>query len=131
MKRAARRRRTIVSLLFALIWTQLAVAAYACPALTAMATAAASAHDCESGSPAPAIPDPDNPNLCLQHALQGDQRIDSGPGTPPAPAPAPGLLIGAATVDASPQLATLITAQSRVLRATAPPKSIAHCCFRI
>jgi hypothetical protein len=67
MKRAARRR-TIVSLLFALIWTQLAVAAYACPALTAMATAAASAHDCESGGAAPAIPDPDNPNLCERAA---------------------------------------------------------------
>lgn len=130
MKRAARRR-TIVSLLFALIWTQLAVAAYACPAFTTMTTAAASAHDCESGGAAPAIPDPDNPNLCLQHALQGDQRIDSGPGTPPFPVPAPGLLIGAAMVDASPQLATLITAQSRVLRASAPPKSIAYCCFRI
>jgi len=128
VKRAARRR-TIVSLLFALLWTQLAVAAYACPALTVTGTAAASMHDCESGGAAPAIPDPDNPNLCLQHALQGDQRIDSGPGTPPAPAP--GLLIGIAPVDASPQLATLITAQARVLRAAAPPKSIVHCCFRI
>lgn len=129
MKRAARRR-TIVSLLFALLWTQLAVAAYACPALTApRVAAAASMHDCETGGAVPAIPDPDNPNLCLQHALQGDQRIDSGPGTPPAPAP--GMLIGVAPVDASPQLATLITAQSRVLRPTAPPKSIAHCCFRI
>src|SRR5512144_1381904 len=87
MKRAARRRLSVVAVLFALLWTQLAVAAYACPALAAKAAMpVAEAHDCESGGGAPpAIPDTDNPTLCLQHALQGDQRIDTGPGAPPAP----------------------------------------------
>jgi hypothetical protein len=133
MRRLARRRRVSLGVLFALVWMQLALAGYACPALAAPTMVAALAtHDCERGaSEAPGLADPDNPNLCLQHALQGDQRVDSGPSVSLS-APGPGLLIGAAIVDLSPQLATLVAAQSCVVtRATAPPKSIVHCCFRI
>jgi hypothetical protein len=132
-RRTARGRATVVAMLVAFLWMQLAVAAYACPALVGDGeTSAAQAHDCGStiSAGATVIPDTDNPTLCLQHALRGDQGVDSGPATPPAAPTA--MMIGTAPTAASPHIATLVVARSHVLlRATAPPKAIAHCCFRI
>lgn len=70
--------------LSALLFLQIAVAAYACPLPMNDRTAAIAAAD------APATPCPDmdqeRPNLCEQHCLQGSQSVDVQPhssiGTP-------------------------------------------------
>ena len=134
-KHRATRRWIGLILLFAMLWTQLAVAAYACPSLipgrvvTDGIHAASAMSGCDSMRAMPGTMDPDNPNLCLQHALQGDQNADHG--QPPLSAPAhvlPLIVAGSPT----PPLATLRSALERQLKhATAPPIAIAHCCFRI
>lgn len=63
----------------ALLFTQLAVAAYACPAPGSpapMITAALS-NDMHAAMPGCEIRDTGNPNLCLQHCLAGDQSVQT------------------------------------------------------
>jgi hypothetical protein len=131
MKRHVRRRRTVLVMLFALIWMQLALAAYACPSLSLPAlTAASSMTDCEGMAPGMSMADPQNPALCLQHALQGDQHSDGGHGI--AVPPLPDVVLAVAWLDRNPRVATVRTALERDLaRSLSPPKSIVHCCFRI
>src|SRR6266478_2745228 len=67
----------------AMLFTQLAVAAYACPVLTGpdhnmsarMAAGHASMPGCEKAEGA-------NPNLCLQHCQAGIQSVESAPQLP-------------------------------------------------
>lgn len=63
----------------ALLFTQLAVAAYACPAPGSpapMITAALS-NDMHAAMPDCEIRGTGNPNLCLQHCLAGDQSVQT------------------------------------------------------
>ena len=131
MKRHARRRRTVLAVLFALVWMQLAVAAYACPSLSLPAlTAMSSMTDCEGMAPGMPTTDPQNPALCLQHALQGAQHSDGGHGI--AVPPLPDVVLPVAWPDRNPRVAAVRTARERdLVRSQSPPKSIVHCCFRI
>jgi len=136
-RRVASRRWTAFAVIFSLLWLQLAVAAYACPAQAAHAVAAEAAHavaarathDC-GGDAATVIVDADNPNLCLQHMLQGSQHADSkaAPALPSLAAIAPLAVDVVRPANVTPRLALL---ERERLRAPDPPKAIAHCCFRI
>lgn len=63
----------------AVLFTQLAVAAYACPVVEgpAQMVAAALAGNMHDAMPGCEIADNDNPNLCLQHCQAGDQSVQT------------------------------------------------------
>lgn len=136
-----------------LLFAQMAVAAYACPQLSpagfSQAPASAMASDGDpiaSGASAaksdddPAMdmaaccdgmgqPDPDNPNLCAEHAHFGQQSDQTQ--TPTVPAV---LLASLYVVSTVPELTVPTrpaTASANLLAAASPPHAILHCCFRI
>jgi hypothetical protein len=132
-------------LVLAVLFTQLATAAYACPmavaaagqglgsAATSTATAAAtSATPCaERMSGGGAALDPEQPGLCMQHCTDGSQTFDPA-NAPSVPAPA---LLPALTLRL-PAAASLglsaWAAQQRSRERDPPvPHSIDHCCYRI
>ena len=134
-KRGSGRRAIGIVVLFSVLWTQFAVASYACPAMLAgMGSGTSSSamqpmDDCDGMRVVPALVDPDNPNLCHQHSQQGNQNADHGQPSPPEYSPA---LVIRIDGDPMPPLATLRQALARNLdRSSGPPKAIAHCCFRI
>jgi hypothetical protein len=115
---------TVVSILF----MQFAVAAYSCPAPNPV-LATASAGMCADMDTVKM--DPANSALCTQHCQPDKASLDKAE----APMVAPLLVLGIL-------LALLIETVSRLplfsfrnfthlQRATAPPLSIRHCCFRI
>ena len=154
MTRALRRwvcRALIGTMLFA----QMAVAAYACPALSsfleqaqqgslavsatplAMAmpddqavasngVAAPEAMDCEHmGS----TTDQASPNLCAQHCQQGHQSDQASTVTVPLV-----VLTGLYTLTPQSETVSMVPspgAQPGVFAAVSPPHSILHCCFRV
>jgi hypothetical protein len=113
-----------------LLFAQLAVAAYACPGLSAMASAP------PAGGTDMAMPcadmDAATPNLCAEHCRYGQQTADHAPAATPTPAllsllyalppalPAEG---GAASTPASASVA--------LTGAASPPLAILHCRWRI
>ena len=115
-------------LIGAVLWAQLAIAAYACPGLSPASLA--EAMPCEDmAMPMGSALDQAFPNLCAAHCHQG-QQSDQVPGlTVPAVLwvalyampPAPGPLV-----------APRPRAEAVHARAGAPPPhAILHCCFRI
>lgn len=117
--------------LFSLLFMQLAVAAYVCPALTTgHGEPALSIADSSGGFVACDVVDPDAPSLCFAHDQAGNQSLDK-PATPPLP---PFLAVGFALqltpLDPGPGPATSNQA-TFLTHATAPPLAIRHCCFRI
>lgn len=115
---------TVLSLLF----TQLAVAAYACPDLT---MAAMSAKAMQEAMPGCTEMDMAKPGLCQAHCASGHQSLDA-----PA-APHVGVFIATGLVIVlpagivfNPELPTRVSA-TLMKRSTAPPLAIRHCCFRI
>lgn len=111
--------------IFSLLFTQLALAAYACPALNVVAPAAT--------MPGCANMDMqiDQPGLCHSHCEAGKQSAD----TPQAPLVQPfvaaelRVVLSVAESDA-PYHA--LQPESVILkRSTAPPLAIRNCCFRI
>ena len=118
MSTMTRRVRSFSALLalLALLFAQIAVAAYACPM----------AGDCGGMSL-----DSQQPALCQAHGLQGDQSLDKP--SPPLPDPVaatrvpalPGALLDPAIPIASSPLQSLLS------RVTAPPLAVRHCCLRI
>ena len=118
-------------LLFAMLWTQLAVASYACPSLLKSAgTEAVAMIDCNGASMMPSHIDPDNPQLCLQHSLQGDQNADHGQG-PTVPPMSVSMLPVALVYLSSQATCPRDLRFAQLTRSSSVPKSIAHCCFRI
>lgn len=132
------------------LFAQMAVAAYACPQLAppglsqASASAMAAAGVASDASAAesdadPAMdmaaccdgmgqPDPDNPNLCAEHAHFGQQSDQTQ--TPTLPAI---LLASLYVVSTVPELklpARLAAASADLRAAASPPHTILHCCFR-
>ena len=114
--------RHLVSLfcITALLFAQLAVAAYACPTETKI-HAAAAMHDC--------CVDEVAPSLCQKHCEDGSQNVSN----PPPPLPP-------ATISSTGMLNTLALASDSLAtpkpapflhHATAPPLAIRHCCLRI
>jgi hypothetical protein len=72
----------------AVLFTQLTVAAYACPALTGSdhSMPAAMADDMHAAMPGCTKVDAGNPNLCLQHCQAGSQSVQTAPQLPIPPA---------------------------------------------
>lgn len=115
--------------LFSLLFTQLAVAAYACPALST-ATPASLVFDRDMPDCQGMQPEQKAPGLCAAHCEKTPQSAD----TPSVPAVAP-FIQGALTVvlaqDDSVLAWTPPPAGFQLLRTGAPPLSIRNCCFRI
>jgi hypothetical protein len=117
----------VISLLF----TQLALASYACPevareqvAMTAVDSAMLAMDNCTGM-------DMEQPSLCDALLHPHHQSLDkpSTPQVPPFLAIGPGLVIHA--VDISAPAALLAPNRVLLARSTAPPLAIRHCCFRI
>lgn len=117
--------------LASLVFSQLAVAAYACPGPQAMAMAAIALEEgrdapcCGDGVPVP------QPVLCAAHCQQGDQLLDK-PAAPTLPAIAwVAILPALAAPDVAPAAAPSGEQRSLLARATAPSLAVRHCCFRV
>ncbi|MEO7403949.1 MAG: hypothetical protein ABIU95_09800 [Burkholderiales bacterium] len=118
----------------ALVFAQLAVAAYACPKMSASATAitAFAAESTSADTPMVAGPcegiDPAAPNLCYEHCHFGQQTVDH-PQPPTVPPAAPAVR---AVFPLDPSVTLRRTGTDVPWRASAsPPLAILHCCFRI
>lgn len=133
-----------------LLFAQMAIAAYACPQLSsampttgsngsaagsdpAMAMAGSGAAtpvaDMAPGCPEMGQPDPDNPNLCVEHVRFGQQSDQTQTSTVPAI-----LLSSLYNLPLLPEPAgppRSATASAGLFAAASPPHAILHCCFRI
>ena len=115
--------------LFSLLFTQLAVASYACPTLK---TAGASVAATTSGGDMAGCQglDAAQPSLCKAHCDTDRQSAN----TPAAPQVAP-FVAAALTIvlpEHMPQVPTAAWSDApRLTRTTAPPLAIRNCCFRI
>ena len=121
--------------LISVLFTQLAVAAYACPSMQVeQAMGMVSMTSIESGHhmmPDCEEIDIEQPALCHAHAQVGNQSLDK-PDLPNVP-PSVAILLVPEVSDmhiAYRPLATFADAAS-IRPAWAPPLSIQHCCFRI
>lgn len=125
---------TAVIALFSILFMQLAVAAYACPALDVgqrsqtMIVAAAmpdmAMTDCHET-------DPVEPTLCHAYGQVGNQSLDK-PAVPPLqPFMAVGFGLSAIQLDLRYPPVALVPTTPFLAHATAPPLAIRHCCFRI
>jgi hypothetical protein len=117
------------SLVFALLFMQLASAAYACPVMSG--DSSDSAMPCAEMSGASAIVhDMDQPGLCAHHCQPPSQSFDSGH-LPALAAPAIVTMLVMSVHDEQPQ-ALAQREQGTAACGRAPPAlSILHCCFRI
>ncbi|WP_295995730.1 hypothetical protein [Rugamonas sp.] len=113
--------------LFCLLFTQLAVAAYACPQLPTLGHAGISMQN----MPGCAGMDVDQPNLCAAHCDAAHQSLD----TAAAPQVMPFIACRLALVlsAGAPALSdsTGSDARAPLSHATSPPLAIRHCCLRI
>lgn len=121
MNRSSRFRAACFTI-FATLFGQLAVAVYACPALSpgkVAVTATSPASPCDGM-------DMDLPNLCNKHCNGAEQSQGSF-------APAVGFIASFVVHLNVPPLATPIAlaAPPALFQATAPPLTIRNCCFRI
>jgi len=115
----------------AVLFTQLAVAAYACPVLTGPDhnMSARMAGNRHASMPGCEKADAANPNLCLQHCQAGTQSVESAPQLP-MPAASPMLLTLVEAVQ--PVAGFGITALSVLAeRETSPPPLIRFRVLRI
>lgn len=116
-------------LMLAILFTQIATAAYACP----MNQAAAQAVPCAAMAAMQAALDTEQPGLCQQHCQQGNtqQAPDHNP-VVPLPAPALVALFSLSPVVPLAADGARLAAHER-RRDHAPPQahSILHCCYRI
>ena len=131
MKNRALRRPVAKLLIAALLFLQLAVAAYACPGFDTQSDTSLSATMADGMPPEAgcAMADEAQPNLCSQHCQQDRQALDQ---SPPAAIAIPVLPL-LAVVDTEPELPCAAAENSRefLARATAPPHSIRFCVFRV
>jgi hypothetical protein len=116
--------------LWALLWTQSAIAAYACPALAEAVELVAMS---EAGMPcaemmAQAAQD-DQPALCVAHCHPTVQSADAYQ-VPAVAAPA---LLATVMVTTMPEPSTASNLLSTpdLRRSTSPPLAVRHCCLRI
>lgn len=138
-----------------LLFAQMAVAAYACPQLSpagfsqpsaapAMASEGdpadsdASVAGADTANPIMDMaaccdgmgqPDPDNPNLCAEHAHFGQQSDQTQIPSVPAVLLASLYIVSLVPEPAEPTRPA--AASASVLAAASPPHAILHCCFRI
>jgi hypothetical protein len=131
---ARNRRNRLITVLFALVsllFMQLAVASYACPGMSSKVTA--TSEMAEAGMPCAqsmtATMDEEQPNLCQAHCQAGQQVADK------TQLPAP-VAITALPPDFTLPVIALVYQGAplqapHLVRTTAPPVSIRHCCFRL
>lgn len=122
-----------ILVLFSILFMQLAVSAYACPALNlghdSRATSLVYIQSAET-MPCHEI-DMEQPNLCQASHLGDKQSLDK----PATPSPSPfvavgyGLPTGPATL--SFQRRPVVDVRTLLTYATAPPIAIRHCCLRV
>ena len=119
--------RVIAITIFALMFAQWNVAAYACPSPTAREAADAIAHmDCEGMA---AQLDPASPNLCAEHCQYGDQNDQLR--VPAVPAmPLVGLYVVPLLLKFA-QVGGLDLVSSSLLAARPPPHTLLHCRLQI
>lgn len=117
--------RVIAITIFALLFAQWNIAAYACPSPTAPGTDAIAPVDCEGLG---GHLDEASPNLCAEHCQYGQQSDQLRVPTVPAVS-----LVGLYVVPLSLKFVDLSQPEivsSRLLAARPPPHTILHCCFR-
>jgi hypothetical protein len=112
--------------LFAVLFSQLALAAYACPFLAAPVEMTAPMPEGCDGLPL----DHEQPTLCRAHEQQGDQSLDKPLVSPPQPALLQGLAIDWGR-ESGLDPGTPGEQLSLLARPTAPPVALRHCCLRI
>ena len=129
MKASLRTFAALVALV-AVLFSQLAASAYACPGMELMARAAIAQEEvppCHEQTP------PEEPSaLCTAHCQQGDQSLAERGASVPAVA----FVLLASSVRAAPAASRdappRLGSQSSLLeRPTGPPLAVRHCCFRI
>lgn len=115
-------------LLLAMVFTQLAVSAYACPMMAAAVRAEATAA-AANDSPCCDHQDLAQPGLCQKHCQNGQQNVNDSPVPLPPLAGAPAFAVAVPVY----QVASFATTSlfPPLLRATSPPLSIRNCCLRI
>lgn len=117
--------------LFSMLFTQLAVASYACPNLQPVRSAAAKMESMPGCTGMGMGIDMEQPSLCHAHDQVGNQSLDK----PNLPQVQPFVAVGLtqALVFLDPTFHTLPTQPRRLVlkRITAPPLAIRNCCFRI
>lgn len=119
--------------LFSMLFMQLAVASYVCPTFKISAfgtTVSATSEAVQQAMPGCADMDMEQPSLCHAHDQVGTQSLDK----PDFPQVQPFTAVGLSQLllPAGIIIPASITANEVILtRATAPPLSIQHCCFRI
>ena len=115
----------------AVFFTQLAVAAYACSALSGPDNTipAAMAHELPAAMPGCEKLDAGNPNLCLQHCQAGSQSVQS---SPPLPVPVIAL-VNFVNIDHIQQVIGLgiIVLSALMERETSPPPLVLFGFLRI
>ncbi len=121
----------LISLLFA----QLAVAAYVCPAIEMaqameMASLSVAAMDHQLMPDCDQV-DQEHPNLCHAHAQAGKQSLDKPDVPHVSPSVAILLVPSIKGLDLSHRVVSLDADASSLAHASAPPLAIRHCCFRI
>ncbi|MDB5749529.1 MAG: hypothetical protein JWP72_4377 [Massilia sp.] len=140
MKRLSRPSRLLAAAitLFSILFMQLAVAAYACPALSlghgsavASTFAPMSAYMPPDEMPACHAMDPVQPSLCDAYHQADSQSLDK-PAVPPlAPFLAVGFGLPLRPLDLVYRPDFTSANPPFLARTTAPPLAIRHCCFRI
>jgi hypothetical protein len=115
-----------IIMLFSLLFAQLAVAAYACPAQATTVVGMSSMPGCTDMSM-----DKTSPALCAAHCDAHHQSVDTS-GTPAVQpfVPCELELVLPRIERSTPALAFSLESVP-LTRATAPPLAIRHCCFRI
>jgi hypothetical protein len=124
---------TALVALFSMLFMQLALASYACPALQGGDMSPSMVHDGSSAQSMPGCeqPDPDTPALCHAHCLDGKSSLDK-PQTPVASPAA--VIVSAILIRIEPLLPPRSSGDQPdflLSRITSPPIAIRHCCFRI
>jgi hypothetical protein len=110
--------------LSALVFAQLAVAAYACPAMAQTIEAAQ-----QAATPPCHDMDMDQPALCQAHCHDSEQNVNDVLTAFAVPGFVPGLIV---MIDSSARiLLPARPASPSLLHSTSPPLSIRNCCFRI
>jgi hypothetical protein len=130
------RRRIAAALAFAVLFAQMALAAYACPGQDGtlpLRSASMAGMACEEMTAGAAAVDPQQPALCYQHCQPdaGQQAYDF---TPTLASFAASFALLFVVDAANPQTAEKSAwAERRRLRERAPPEphSVLHCCWRI
>lgn len=123
---------TALVALFSVLFMQLAVASYACPAQgTGQGSGAVSGSLPMQSMPDCDGPDPGNPALCQAHCQDAKSSLDK----PQSPIFAPAIFVISTILTPLDPLVPAPAAGTEpdwhLQRITSPPISIRHCCFRI